>query len=159
MQFGLRSLLVFVTVCCMLLALPSVMGQLWALGATWLVLLIAVHVAANAWGTRLRKPGGPATAAIEERPLHPETVVFAPTSRLRQRSSLSWLRFAASAVLACLAGAFAVYLMVMLDLQHIGYGSIAVAGVSAAIIGGLLGFLGSSFLEEALRSWNEATRL
>lgn len=159
-QFGMRTLFAFVTACCVLFALVGLMGQLWALAVGWMVLMTAVHVAANAWGIRLRQ--GRRVAALDEtgeaprRGELPPPLAFVPATRLRERASFSWLRVAVSVFLAIVSGIAGSGLLWLVAWGHIDYGSLSIAGISAAVIGCILGFLISSFLEVSLRAWWEA---
>jgi hypothetical protein len=148
---------------CVLFALVGILGQLWALAVGWLVLMTAVHVAANVWGTRLRHVRR-ATAIDDDavasawRADYSAAVTFAPTTRLRERHALSWLRAIMSVLLAVIAGVAGTTGLWLLTWGSMDYGSLAIAGVSAAVIGGFLGFLMSSFMEVGLRAWWEAQK-
>lgn len=160
-QFGMRTLFAIVTVCCVLFALVGLMGQLWALAVAWMVLLTAVHVAANAWGTRLRARHVAALDEAGEAPRRgerPPPLAYVPATRLRERASFSWLRMAVSVFLAIVSGIAGSGLLWLVAWGRIDYGSLIIAGVSAAVIGSILGFLISSFLEVSLRAWWEAQK-
>ncbi len=162
-QFGMRSLFAFVTVCCVLFALAGVMGQLWALAVAWLILMTAVHVAGNVWGNRLRSAHGAdrdleASINAPWRNSRPAAIPCASANRLRERAALGWTRVVVSTLLALLGGGLGAGLLWVVGWGRMNYGSLLVGGVSAAVLGGFLGFLASSFLEVALRAWSEALR-
>ena len=158
-QFGMRSLFVFVTACCIIFALFGLLGRLWALAFGWMLLMTAVHVAANVWGTRLRHRNPAAAPRLDraglQHDVEPPVIVCAPATRLRERARLSWLRVAMSVLLAILGGTLGVGLLWLVGMD---YGSLAIAGMSAAVLGGFLGFLASSFFEVALCAWWEAQK-
>lgn len=161
-QFGMRALFVFVSACCVLFALVGLLGQLWALAVGWMVLMTAVHVAANVWGTRLRQQR-PLVALDEtgEAPRRgdlPPPLAYVPATQLRERAPFSWLRVAVSASLATTSGMAGAGLLWLVAWGQMDYGSLAIAGISAAVIGSILGFLISSFLEVSLRAWWEAQK-
>jgi hypothetical protein len=156
----MRSLFLFITGCCMLFALIGMMGQLWALAVAWLILMTAAHVAGNVWGMRLRnahlaKPHDP-VSEVRWRTPSPHIIPCAVATRLRERASLGWARVVVSTLLALTGGLLGAGALWIVGWGRMDYGSLAIGGVSAAIIGGFLGFLASSFLEVSLRAWFEA---
>jgi hypothetical protein len=157
-QFGMRSLFVFVTLCCVLFALAGVLGRLWALALAWMMLITAVHVAGNVWGTRLRKRRPPRDARDEEWPQRgdPPFVTCPPATRLRERAALGWIGVATGAVCAMAGGVLGTSALLFVGWGEMGYPSLVVGAVSGMVIGGFAGFLASSFLEVALRAWTEA---
>ena len=161
-QFGMRTLFLFMTGCCVLFALVGLMGQLWALAAAWLILMTAAHVAGNVWGTRLRRKRGMDAAgdrlSVVPGQTAPLAVNCAPPTRLQERAALGWTRVVVSALCAMVGGGLGVAVLWLVTWGRMGLGSLLIAGVSAAVIGGFLGFLATSFLEVALRAWSEAAR-
>lgn len=159
-QFGMRSLMAFVSVCCALAALAGIVGRLWAIAIGWLVLMVAVHVAANAWGSRLRvRRGAKDHEESSTPPMHscgalPQT----GPNRLRNRTPLGWGMVAASSICGTGGGLLGVSAFWFIGWDH-RYSSLAVAGISAAVLGAFLGFLASSFVEVAMGAWLEASRV
>jgi hypothetical protein len=160
----MRALFVFITLCCVLFALVEVLGQLWALAVGWLVLMTAAHVAGNVWGNRLRNAHAASRdldASSDDaqwRHVRPAATGCAPAMRLCERAALGWTRVVVSTLLALAGGVLGVGLLWIVGWGRMDYGSLLIGGVSAAVIGGFLGFLASSFLEVALRAWSEALR-
>src|SRR5688500_12390165 len=87
-QFGLRTLLLLVTLCAVLLAANQWLGASTVAGIVLLLLSIFAHVAGNAIGTRLRelggKPGDRQVDSTAER-LRAQAQ-FAPVTRLDRKS-------------------------------------------------------------------------
>jgi hypothetical protein len=156
-QFGMRTLLAFVTLCCVLLGLAGLLGHLWALAISWLVLMTAAHVAGNVWGTRLnRRPRQSPEEGDWPQPGDTPIVVCPAATRLQERAALGWTMVGVSIVCAVAGGALGTAALWFVGWGRIGYPSLIVGGVSAAVIGGFVGFLASSFLEVLLRAWSEA---
>jgi hypothetical protein len=61
-------------------------------------------------------------------------------------------------LLALVGGALGSGLLWIVGWGRMDYGSLLIAGISASVIGGFLGFLASSFLEVSLRAWSDALR-
>jgi hypothetical protein len=95
-QFGLRTLLVVVTICAVLLAIArlGVLSPIELGIIGFLALSIFAHVAGNAIGTRLRAIGDVREACPPDdspEPCRPiEKADFAPATRLGERSTLGW---------------------------------------------------------------------
>ena len=169
LQFGLRTLFVAVTLCAALFAVMSVLGAVVSVALGWFLLLIAAHVAGNAWGTRIRDRRGSA-GDIDERNGPPsnrmQRLQFAPLSSLRERTGIGRVMLAASSIGAALGGVLGTYVLCQVNWNRLcaahGLGgslfAIVLGGVSTAIIGGFLGFLTSSFLEVGLQALRQATR-
>jgi hypothetical protein len=62
----------------------------------------------------------------------------------------------ATTIGAILGGTLGSVALVLLSLDQAGYTGVIVGTISAAAVGGFLGFLTSSFAEIALRAWREA---
>jgi hypothetical protein len=115
---------------------------------------VAMHVAGNALGTRLREATdrdmarfGPAARALplpEPRGPHP----------LEQRKSLGRLVPVSVGIGACCGGTAGATALVMLTSSSPA--GALLGGVSSAVIGGFIGFLGASFVEIVRTSLGEA---
>lgn len=124
------------------------------IAAAVLIASVAMHVAGNAIGTRLRETadrdlsrvqrrGGPAARLPPPRP-----------SRLEQRESLGRLvpvSAGIGAVCGGITGAIA-----LASLTSSSLAGATLGGVSSAVIGGLIGFLGASFVEIVRTSLRDA---
>lgn len=131
----------------------------WLGVAGWLAVVVVVasvaaHVAGNALGTRLRDAADRDPRRFGTRPQ--VTVIPAPAgpSRLERRTSLGSLVPISATIGACcggVAGAVALRALAASSLAGAMLG-----GVSSAVIGGLAGFLGASFVEIVRTSVREA---
>jgi hypothetical protein len=159
-QFSLRSLLLWIAGLSVLFAVMAAVGARWSVLVAWFALLAAAHVAANSWGSRVgRRRGhfGPSDDPSDH-PLRAVTPrpTFAPTSRLRERVGLGrgmWIATSLGAALGAAAGGFLLWPARVSPMIVVGY---FIGVLSAAAIGAFLGFLGSSFLDVALKAWAEA---
>ena len=127
--------------------------------AGWLAALVlagcvAVHVAGNALGTRLRDETDLELAARRTR--SPTHALPAPTppAQLQRRASLGGLVAVSAATGAVIGGAAGTTaLLVLVGSSPAGA---VLGGASSAVIGAILGFLGASFLEIVRTSLREA---
>jgi hypothetical protein len=144
-QFGLRTLLLLVTACGVVLAFvrlewlsPIAIGVLLFLSAS-----IVCHVAGNVIGTRLREIGDHSDRSRLDDPvgrLRPRPHDFAPATRLGQRQSLGWTIVVASSV-GVTSGAIGGGLWTFLASRgHIGLLNIAVGMAAFAVLGGFAAF-------------------
>jgi len=153
LRFSLTTLLVITGGLCALLATSRLIPPL----GTWTLALflfaVAAHVAGNAIGTKLRDRGsrsdGPGAARDHYQGQYDDQLTandFAPATELRHKSSLSrkilWVTLT-TAIVGSLGGA--VWLSwanrASLTMPGLLFGAAAFG-----VIGGLAGFLGSSFL-------------
>lgn len=127
--------------------------------AGWMAALVlaasvAMHVAGNAIGTRLREATDRDVARfrppVDTRPLPPQR----GPNRLEQRTSLGRLVPVSAGIGACCGGAAGV--TALATLTSSSPAGAALGGISSAVIGGLIGFLGASFVEIVRTSLGEA---
>jgi hypothetical protein len=154
-QFGLRSLLIGVTLAGGLLAILVRLDWFWSLGLVWILLLAGAHVAANAWGTKVKQRVGRQSLQAEQTGPAP-AIKFAPSTRLRRSHSRGRTMLFCGAAGAVLGGIGGTLLLATVYVGRAGFVPIALGGGSAAILGGLLGFLSSSFLNVAGHAMREA---
>jgi DNA-binding transcriptional MerR regulator len=153
-QFSLRALLGLVAVAAVICFLATVVSALWAVIIGWFVLLVIGHVLGNWLGRTIgRKPVTPEQTA--ERPSSDQPLVFAPPSRLWHRAILGRAPFV-SAGLSAVLGSVLGIAFVLNRPEPPSWTGLVVGALSAAVIGGLLGFLVSSFLTVGLRALHEA---
>ncbi len=153
-RFSLRTLLLIVAAMCGLLSLATSLKPIWALVASWGLLMVAAHVAGNVSGTRrYRGPRemdeGPAFISNE--------IVHAPSTQLREHADFGRsMIFAtlASALVGCLVGTTYLILGLRTSPPLLG---LLVGATSSSIIGGLFGFLASSFLNVFRRALRQAS--
>jgi hypothetical protein len=153
-QFSLRALLGLVAVVAMMCAVITTLDPLWAIVIGWFVILVIGHVLGNSWSTRVGRGSGP-PEQLAERPSDAGPPVFAPTSRLRHHVILGRAMFvsaALSAIVGCVLGT----LFVLNRPETPSWTGLLIGSASSAVLGGLLGFLVSSFLSVGLCALHEA---
>ncbi len=152
-QFSLRALFGLVAVVAVICFLATTVSALWAAIIGWFLLLVVGHVLGNWLGTTIRgRPMPPEQTA--ERPAD-EPLVFAPTGRLWHHVILGRAMFISaglSAVVGCVLG----IVFVLGRPQQPSWTGLVVGAASAAVLGGLLGFLVSAFLSVGLCALHEA---
>lgn len=160
-QFRLRSMLLLVAAVSGLLAIMQLIGAVWSAILVWFLLLVLAHVTANFWGTHVapsagRRPsdGGEPDGLIEHGPSRSAPVIGAV--RLSESLRPGWPMFVATATGAVVGGTLGSVALFLLNFDRAGYAGVAVGSISAAIVGGFLGFLTSSFVSIGLRAWKEA---
>jgi hypothetical protein len=158
-QFRVRTLLSFIAVVSVLLAILRWHPTFGAI-LTWTLLIVAAHVIATAWGTRHNRRYDAKTQAniLKEDQLAAGgyEIRFAPTTRLHHRSRLGWLTIGCVVVGASLGGTLGSWTLMTVYEARLSWPAFALGAVSASILGGLLGFLLSTFLNISLRAWREA---
>jgi hypothetical protein len=159
-QFGLRTLFYATAFFGALFAVMSVVGAVWSTILVWFLILALGHVIGNAWGSQRWRRHDPAEV---ERDLGAEPGLVcgsappaAPATRLRESTRLGWRMAAATIAGAVLAGGLGAGSLACLGSEKVGSIAIVVGAVSSAVLGGLFGFLASSFLEVAGLAWREA---
>ncbi len=149
-QFGLKTLLALVGICCGLLALHQWLDPIAIAGIAFLALSIFCHVAGNCIGTRLREIGDyrdcrqdePTPARMPPRPQD-----FAPVTHLGRRRSLGWTIVVASSV-GVASGAVGGGLWTFAASRGQAPPlSIAVGVVAFAVLGGLAAFATVGFAQ------------
>ena len=124
------------------------------MAAVVLLASVAMHVAGNALGTRMRETTDRDLAA-RRAGVEPSPVILpaAPT-HLERRSGLGLLVPVSAGIgAACGGAAGTLSLLFLTSSSAVGA---ALGGVSSAVIGGLLGFLAASFVEIVRTSIREA---
>jgi hypothetical protein len=157
-QFGLRTLLLSVTLIGTVLAIAKAVGPLGAIGVGFVLMLVLLHVAGNAIGTRLRDDATRQLASDSaNQPPHGKSAEAASldAGRLGERTPLGLLIVVLTALGVGL-GTFAGWLV--FGRQPTLAGAI-VGTCSAAVLGGFFGFLSSSFAKNMLAAWWEAKQL
>lgn len=153
-QFTTRGLLIAILAASLLFAVHRSFGAAGTLLVVWVGLMVAGHVAANAWGTGVRAArDDPDPASARHAAAH---VVRLPASRL-SRTALFGRRWAAVSALCSVVGAAAAVAGLLVSGWSVGPTGIALGGLSAAVIGAWGGFLAVSFIDVARQAWREAT--
>lgn len=147
-QFGMRTLLTVVAGLCVVFAVWAAGGPVLAFVVILLLLAVIAHVAGNAIGTKLKENGNRRRAEQNEQPniIELSGDHYAPQTKLGEKSSLG-LTIILSTALGFLAGAVGGGgLLTYLNWEKIIWPSIALAAVACGVLGGLAGFMMSSFI-------------
>jgi len=165
LRFRLWHLLGFVAIFCALLAVLVSSDRVWATVFLLAALVISLHVAGTALGTRLRVHAdqqrawdathGPSVAVGPV--AAPASSITASHSPLYgRRSSLRWLRLfvVGGGLLGTLGG---VVLLAVTVGHRAGTMGIAVGAISLGVIGAWFAFLGTSFWTILRQGWREAS--
>jgi hypothetical protein len=161
-QFGLRALLLAMACLSVLFSVMSLVGPMWSTILVWFLVLVAAHVVGNSWGSR-RWPADRTLPAEADELAGAQSLRFAsgscpnvPATQLCEATKLGWMMPLAAGSGAVLGGAIGVGFLLWLGFEQVGYAGITVGGCSAAVVGGLAGFLASSFVSVARGAWQEA---
>lgn len=159
-QFGLRTLLLAVSVAAVLLGLSQWLSPIYLAAIVFLLLSVLAHVAGNVIGSRLRD-GRAAAKAVAEKHEHATSLKehhFAPVTKLGHRNSLGWLPLAISFVGlilgATLGGGWTAWLL----WRDFDWFPIAVAACAFGALGAFGGFLVSGFCKSLGDAWSEAVK-
>jgi hypothetical protein len=161
LQFGTRTLLAGVAALAVLLVVLQQVGTIWAVVIVWFLILVAAHVAGNVRGSlHASEPPAehPGSAASEDAPARPgidSPIRFAPATRLRMSRSFGRVLVAVTAVCAAFGLVFGTVALALAT--RAGLGGIVLGALSAAVLGGFLGFTSGSFVMVATRAFREAT--
>ena len=150
-RFRLSTLLLLVTVLCVIFAVATEFSPYASLVLILLVLAIAAHLAGGGLGTRLRESGdvpldadGQVVAPKERRP--PSKTDFAPATRLERHESPVITLIVTTGVGVLLGAALGGSALAWLYRDHLTILNLAVALAASGVLGGFFGFLGGGFL-------------
>jgi hypothetical protein len=136
-----------------------VIGAVWSTMLVWFLLLATAHVTANFWGTSIapRESRSPVSDSQPSDGVRPcQSAVATGAVRLRESRRPGWPMLVATVVGAIIGGTLGSIALVSLSLDRAGYAGVTVGTVSAAVVGGCVGYLTSTFAVIALRAWKEA---
>lgn len=157
LQFRLRTLLAAMAIVGVMLAVAVRLEATWSLVLFWSLVLVAAHVVGNAFGTKQRRRTHSADdAASEQTP--PAAIVFAPATPLRASTSLARSMLIATSAGAVLGAVLGMSWLLWAYFAELGTLGVAVGACSGALLGGLAGFLASSFIGIAGRAFRHAAR-
>lgn len=164
-QFRLRSMLIFVAavpaLVPLMLSLVQFVGAAWTAVLIWFLILVVAHVTANFWGTRVA-PNAGRVSHVQDEPgecRSADRLLATPpvgAVRLSESARPGWPMFVVTGAGSVIGGLIGGVALTLLSFERAGYTGIIVGTISAAIVGGFLGFLTSTFAEIALRAWQEA---
>lgn len=159
-QFGLRTLLLVVSLAAVLLSLSQWLTPITFAAVILLILSIVAHVAGNIIGSRLRdgrtgqlQPPDKHEHAGELHEHH-----FAPVSKLGHRHSLGWVPLI-SALTGGIVGAVAGGGWTAALLQRsFDWLPVIIAAIAFGVLGCLGGFLTAGFIKAFNDAWSEAAK-
>jgi ABC-type antimicrobial peptide transport system permease subunit len=159
-RFSLRTLLLIVTVAGCLFGVMSVLGTLWSMGMLMILCLIFAHVAGNSLGTTLRDQATRHAAEERRERLLTNPIVAArheapAPSQLTKSSRLNRVTLVMTAGGAIAGGALGGTLSADLY-PEAGIAALVLGVVSAAVLGGFVGFTVSAFVSVARAALGEA---
>jgi hypothetical protein len=161
-QFGLRALLLAVTVCAVLAALSQWVTPIVIACIIFLVLCVIAHVAGNAIGTRLRELGShspTSDGALSPGLAHPKPDAgdFAPPTRLGQRQALGWPIVIATLAGIILGAVGGVVWTLVSSRGPVGALNLGVGGLAFAVLGGIIAFAAFGFVQVGLAALRQAS--
>jgi hypothetical protein len=160
-QFGLRTLLLIVTLCAVLAALSQWVTPVVLACVVLLTLSIIAHVAGNAIGTRLRDLGShlpPDDSALPPglARAKPKADDFAPATRLGQRYGLGWPILIAT-IVGTVAGAVGGVAWTLISSRGpVGLLNVGVGAIAFAVLGGIAAFASFGFIQVGLGALRQA---
>ena len=159
-QFGLKGLFWTTTLVAVAIVALSALSPMVASGVVLLVLAVGAHVVGNALGTRLRDHGNTPLPTADQplRRERPQQHHFAPPTPLSHRQKMGRMMSVLSGAGAILGGGAGGALLALLNWEKVTVANMALATVSCAILGALVGFLGGSFVKVAFEAWWQAHR-
>ena len=165
LQFGTRSLLVFTAVASLLFALANWLGAVVAITIGLAVLLVGAHVVGNRLGKRIFHPSIRTAEVDNQAPVQspPDAALrrcreqqLASAQQLRQ-AGIGWPRVAVTVLGSLLAAGATIIVLWRGRWTPTTGNTIVICAVSAAVLGGFLGFMLSSFAETFFAYWRLST--
>lgn len=157
-QFGLRTLLLLVSLAAVLLSLAQWVTPITFAAVILLILSIVAHVAGNVIGSRLRDGR---TDQLQQSDKHEHAGElqehhFAPVSKLGHRHSLGWVPLI-SALTGGIVGAVAGGGWTAVQLQRsFDWLPVIIAAIAFGVLGCLGGFITAGFFTAFNDAWTEA---
>ncbi len=161
-RFTLRTLLLIVTLAGCLFGVMSALGTMWSMGMLMILCLIFAHVAGNSLGTTLRDQATRHAADERRERLLANPIALARPEapvpgQLTKSSRLNRVTLLMTAGGAIVGGAFGGTLSARLY-PEAGIAALVLGVVSAAVLGGFVGFTVSAFISVARAALGEALR-
>jgi lipid-binding SYLF domain-containing protein len=145
---------------CVVFAVWAAFGPVAAFVVILLFLAIFAHVAGNAVGTKL-KENGSRRHEKKQRQSHKVELSgehYAPATNLSERSSLGVTIFVLTVVGFVVGAVGGGGLLTLLNWEKIVWSGIAVAAIASGVLGGLAGFMMSSFVHVVIVAQIQAWR-
>lgn len=157
-QFRLRTLLIAFVVISALMAGAVRLGPVWSLAIVWCALLVAAHIVGNAWGTKATARTSRELRAGTHDPELPNVGRHEPipATRLHRSSGVGWTTVVLTTLGALIGGAAGAVGLIAAYAKDGHYVGIVVGLISAAVLGGFLGFMTATSLGKTISAWREA---
>lgn len=163
-QFGMATLLWVVAGLCAVFAVWGTAGPFAALVVVFFSLAVFAHVAGNALGTKLKESSSsrPGNQARERQTTELSSEHYAPATNLSEKSSLGITILVMTLVGITLGAIVGGGLLTILNWEKIVWQSIALAAIASGVLGGLAGFMASSFvhvmIDAHIQAWRHGRR-
>jgi hypothetical protein len=159
-QFGLRTLLLIVSLAAVLLSLSQWLTPITFAALILLMLSIVAHVAGNMIGSRLRdgRTGQQLTQDKHEHTSELQEHHFAPVSKLGHRHSLGWLPLISAltgGIVGAAAGGGWTAVVIQPGFEWL---PVIIAAIAFGVLGCLGGFLTAGFIKAFNDAWSEAAK-
>jgi lipid-binding SYLF domain-containing protein len=163
-QFGMTTLLAGMAGLSVVFAVWAAGGPVAAFVVILFILAVIAHVAGNAVGTKLKENGSrrPRNDDAQTKTIELSSEHYAPTTKLSEKSSLGVtiiILTVAGFVIGAVGGGG---LLTYLNWEKIIWPSIALAAIASGVLGGLAGFMMSSFVHvmfvAQLQAWRHGRR-
>lgn len=178
LQFSLRTLLLATAAVAVLVVVCQRVGPMWGASIIWFLVLVAAHVAANARGTRQTRRGqldlnGSGDPSISDAAIHQDELSREHSAGVRHNADASRHAAPVTRLGICYGPAGRVLLCVitigsalgaivgtvgLVFLTNADTSGILLGVVSAAVLGGILGFACGSFVLVMSRAVHEAVQ-
>lgn len=163
-RFRLRTLLVVLTLCCVLLAILPTLNPYGMFAVIMFVLTVLAHICGAKIGHQLREHGsrplsGDSTTTKGDRYRVVQPAEFAPTTRLSHRRRPGRLILVMSIAWAVLGGIGGAALLLVVNGERASVLNVSTGAAAFAVLGAIWGFALASFLQEVLGALWEAHRL
>lgn len=159
-QFGMTTLLSVMAGLCVVFAVWAAGGAVLAFVVVLLLLAVFAHVAGNAVGTKLKENGGhrPRKKNAQPRAVELSGEHYAPATKLGEKSSLGLTIFVMTVVGFLIGAVGGGGLLTYLNWEKVIWPSIALAAIACGVLGGLAGFMTSSFIHVMIGAHIDAWR-
>ncbi len=159
-QFGLRTLLLGVTLLSVAFAVSVAVGAAQSMMLLLLASLIGLHIVGNALGTRLRDRRECEDRALKSgdagRPEFGVAPTIAPARRLQENTAIRRPWLVAGAVCATISGTVGGLAIAALVGEKLTIPGLALGIASSAVLGGFFGFMACSLWSVARTALREA---
>lgn len=153
-RFSLRTVFIALSVLCAGLALATTLQTVWLVLLLWVSLMVLAHVGGNLSGSSVLR----GDRTMDEGPafISPR-VIAAPSTHLREKATFGRKMIIFTATSAAIGGLIALAYLIFGVKTRPPILGLLVGGVSAAVIGGQVGFLAGSFVNVFRTAFRQAS--